>query len=752
MRRDHVIGVALAVAVLAVFGPALRYGFVDYDDPEYLLLNPHMQRGLTPESVAWAFTSLEQNNWHPLTWLSHLADVSLFGWRPGGHHLTSLLLHAANSVLLYFVLKRLTRAVWPSAFVAALFALHPMHVESVVWVSERKDVLSTLFWLLAMLAYARYAARPGAARYALVAALMALGLAAKPMLVTLPLVLLLLDAWPLGRLKSRADLGRLALEKAPLVVLSAVSSLVTLAAQQGAMFYAQDMPLSLRLANAAVSCATYVARMFWPSGLAVLYPYPPEIPAWQWAAAGATLAALTAAALMEGRRRPYLAVGWLWFLVTLVPVLGLVQVGLQSMADRYTYVPFIGLFIAVAWGAADAAAARLGVRRAAGPAAAVVLLACAALSARQVTFWQDSKTLFQRALDVTPDNALMEFNLGVILNDEGRRDEAVEHWLRAVRIAPRHAPALTNLGMALLERGLADKAIPYFEAALNVSPLVTEAHFGLGMAHARLGRTAEAIEEYHRTLRCDPRHAGAASNLGALLAYRGDVAAGVALCRQAVEWQPRNPRLRGNLGLLLLAMDRPEEALAHLEEAARREAGSAAAHVNLGLAMLRVRNLDGAAAAYAAALKIAPDLPDAHVGLGSVAWRRGDPAEAARGYREALRLDPDHPLAAGNLAWLLATCPDAALRNGAEAVTLAERVCTGPGRREPGLVDALAAAYAEAGRFPEAVAAARDAAALAAALGKKTLAQEMEERRKLYEAGRPYRESTPPRQILPLGW
>jgi protein O-mannosyl-transferase len=439
-RLPLLLGAALALLTLAVWLPALRNGFTNLDDPYYVTANPQVLRGITRAGIAWAMTAKVASNWHPLTLLSHMLDCQLFGLDPAGHHATSLLLHLANVLILFAVLCRMTGAAGRSAVVAALFALHPTHVESVAWVAERKDVLSALFWILAMGAWARYARQPSAGRYLLVALLMVLGLAAKPMVVTLPFALLLLDVWPLDRL----HLGwrRLILEKLPLLALSAASSLITLRYQQASLAPLDVAPWSLRAANALVAYAAYLGKLFLPRHLAVFYPIPLSIPAWQAAGAALLLIAITALAVRRARREPWLLTGWLWFLGTLVPVIGLVQVGRQAMADRYLYIPSIGLFLAVVWSVAE-----LGRRHRAvlATAAGAVLLALAVMTRVQIGYWSDSATLFRHALAATGDNYLAHIGLGKALMGERDCEGAAEQFRAALARYPRLNEARAGL-------------------------------------------------------------------------------------------------------------------------------------------------------------------------------------------------------------------------------------------------------------------------------------------------------------------
>ena len=563
----------LVAATLGVYWPALHNGFVNLDDNLYVTANPEVLAGLTTNGLGWAFTNVHTALWCPLTWLSHMLDCQLFGLNPAGHHATSLVLHAANSVLVFLVLKRMTGAFWRSALVGGLFAVHPLRVESVAWVAERKDVLSALFGLLALSAYARYAERRSAGRFAVVVLWFALGLMAKPMLVTLPLVFLLLDYWPLGRLAGtrpgrRAVLGLVA-EKLPLLLLAAGTSVVTLAGAEraGATAGLELLPLPARIANALVAYARYLGKTIWPSHLAVFYPMPAAWPAWQVAGAACLLTGSTAAALLVARRHPYVAVGWLWFVVMLLPVIGLVQAGGQAMADRFTYLPLVGIFLALAWLVPAGRVPRLV------PAAAVVLLGALAVGARaQVGYWRDSVTLFTHALAVDEADPLAHASLGFALLERGENEQARAHLERAVALRPafltariqlgntlvrlgrfdeaiaqyraaletdpRSARALNNLGYALLRQGRVDDAIPYLEQALRVDPSFATAHNDLGLALAHKGRRDEARAQFEAAARADPSYADPLNNLGRLLMSEGRVEEGLTYIGQAIRLQP----------------------------------------------------------------------------------------------------------------------------------------------------------------------------------------------------------------------
>jgi hypothetical protein len=510
--RTALVAAGLVALILAIYGQTLTFDFVLYDDPDYVVRNTVVGQGLTPHGLAWALTTVHASNWHPLTWVSHMLDCEVYGLRPAGHHLTSVILHALNSLILFGLLRRLTGEFWPSAFVAALFAVHPTHVESVAWVAERKDVLSTLFFLLATLCYVGYVRRGGAARYAAVAALFALGLMAKPMVVTLPLVLLLLDYWPLRRRRSWIAL---VLEKLPLFALAGASAVATLIAQRagGSMESNDLVSLPLRVVNATVSYARYVIKTVWPADLSVLYPHPnlaggtPWSP-WQLAAAGSFLVVVTVIVFAVGDRYRYARVGWSFYLITLLPVIGLVQVGQQAMADRYTYLPSIGLFLVVAWGARDVLVAMpgrpTGKKWAAALVAGTVLIGCTTASWAQTRYWRDSLALFERALAVTAPTPIMLSNLGVALAADGRLDEAIACHLQALEIKPDYAKAHNNLGTAYQQAGRIDLAIRHYRAATGIDPGSAAAHYNLGVALQASGRSDEAAAEFRRALEIDP--------------------------------------------------------------------------------------------------------------------------------------------------------------------------------------------------------------------------------------------------------
>ncbi len=516
----------LLLAVALVFGQTVGYEFVNYDDNSYVYENPQVAQGLSARSIVWAFTSFHFSNWHPLTSLSHMLDCQLYGLQAGGHHLTSVLLHAGVAILLFLLLLRITGDLWPSAIVAAVFAIHPLRVESVAWVAERKDVLSGLFFMLTLWAYAGYARRPfSLGRYLTVVLLFALGLMAKPMLVTLPFVLLLLDYWPLRRigLPLAGISRRVVVEKLPLLALTAASCVATVIAQSTGVIAIDVIPLPSRIANAVVSYMAYIGDLIYPVGLAVLYPYPESgLPIWKVAASSLAVAGISTTALVWRRRFPYLFVGWFWYVGTLVPVIGLVRVGLHSMADRYTYLPQIGLSIAVTWGAAQLVVSWRHRFRMYGAAAALAVLVLMGLAWRQTSYWRDSETLWTHTLAHTTQNFLPHNNLGLVLAQRGQVDEAIAHFQKAVEIKPDYANAHQNLGVALEERGKFDAAIAQYRKALEFKPDYPDiTHNNLGSALARRGLFDAAIVHFRKALELRPDYAEARNNLDLALKLRG---------------------------------------------------------------------------------------------------------------------------------------------------------------------------------------------------------------------------------------
>ena len=574
----------LVLAVFVVFGQTLGHKFINYDDNTYVHDNPRVSHGFSAGWLAWAATSKDCANWHPLTWLSHTLDGQFFGLSlPGGHHATSVLLHAAGVVVLFLVLRRMTSDIWCSAFAAAVFAIHPLRVESVAWVAERKDVLSGLFFMLTLGAYVAYVRRPSSlGRYLAVVACFALGLMAKPMLVTLPFVLLLLDYWPLGRMGVKGDspiladtkigivpgspapaIRRLIVEKIPLLLLSAASCVATVWAQSDAIQPLDRLPFSLRMANAAVSYVAYLGQMFYPADLAVIYPYrTSNLPAWQVAAALAVLAAITVGVAVLWRRCPYLLVGWLWYLGMLLPVIGLVQVGMQSMADRYTYLPQIGLYVAVAWGVAQLSRSWPYRAVTCGVVSALVLAALLIAACQQASYWRDSETLFRHTLACSPENNVVAHTqLGIALRDRGSIDEAIEQYNEALAINPNSARVHNNLGEAFQKIGDYDESIRQSEEALRLDPNSAVAHNNLGVSLRLQGRLDEAIAHLEESLRLDPNRADAHNNLGVALGIKGMIPEAIDHFHKALEINPDHADAHHCLGVAMLKRGQVAEAL-----------------------------------------------------------------------------------------------------------------------------------------------------------------------------------------------
>ena len=584
-RTEIAIAAALAIVTLAIYAQVVGHQFITLDDPTYIRENPMVNRGVTLGGVAWAFTTFYATNWHPLTWISHMLDCQFFGMNAGHHLLVNVLIHATNTLLVFWFLLRTTHARWPSALVAALFALHPLHVESVAWVSERKDTLSTFFGLLSLIAYVRYAKAPSISRYAWVAIALALGLLAKPMLVTWPFVMLLLDYWPLGRLagpmvkehrrgaphkEAATGIASLVWEKLPLFALVAASAIITFVAQSqgGAVRTFTDAPITLRLSNALVSYVKYLLLTFWPNDLAVYYPFAwAGIPAWQIIGAALLLLGITAFCFSQRKIRPYLIVGWLWFLGTLVPVIGLVQVGGQIMADRYFYVPSIGLFIAIVFGLADIAKSwRVAPLLSRGITVGVLLILATLMNA-QVQRWRDSFTLFEHTLAVTPPNLRAENSLALAMGASGRYDEAAAHFEKTLQIDPNFYDGLVGMGVTRAFQGRMPEAIGYFQAAIRSQPDTPKAHVQLALALWKQNNDQAAFEEMRRASQLAPNDADIRADFGLALELVGQIPEAIEQLHEALRMNPNNAEAHGNLGLALLASGKARESVPEFEMA-----------------------------------------------------------------------------------------------------------------------------------------------------------------------------------------
>jgi len=532
----YIICLFLVIATLAVYWQVLDNDFVILDDDKYVTENIRVHKGVTLDGLTWAFTSSHSSNWHPLTWISHMIDCQLYGLNPSGHHITSLLFHVANTLLLLLILVRMTGVLWQSSFVAALFALHPLHVESVAWVAERKDVLSTFFMMLAVGTYILYVKKGNIRRYLLVVLFFILGLMSKPMLVTLPFILLLLDFWPLGRFcllhdtrnvvtgqqtNEKTDILGLVLEKVPFFALAVGSSIVTFIVQErgGAMEIAKTYSIQTRIINAFVAYIEYIVNMVWPVKLVVLYPHPGNsLPLWRGVAAGLALVLITIFVIRKARKIPYLAVGWLWYVVTLIPVIGIVQVGSQAMSDRYTYITLIGLFVIIAWGTKDLLSKWLHRKICLGTLAVIILPVLIILTWKQVQYWENSNTLFNHTLKHTSNNFVIHNNQGIVLREQGHTEEAIKHYLQALRSNPDYALAYYNLSNAYAEQGKDKKVIEACKQAIRIKPDYADAHYNLGVAYGGSHKYEDAMEAFKQVIRIDPDYLQAHYNLGGVYA------------------------------------------------------------------------------------------------------------------------------------------------------------------------------------------------------------------------------------------
>ena len=645
-----VVCAIVIVLIWIVFGQTLGHDFVNYDDKTYVYGNSLVAAGLSLHGLSQAFVDTQTNNWHPLTIISHMIDCQLYGLKAGGHHFTNVFLHTIAAVLLLFWLRNITGRFWSSAFVTALFAIHPLRVESVAWIAERKDVLSAVFFFLTLGAYVRYARARSFGHYLTMSILFACGLMSKPMLVTTPVVLLLLDYWPLKRLANRKSFWRMTFEKLPLFGLSLGSSAITLAMQVQSVEATAQLPFIWRLQNALVTYITYIWQVFWPRDLAVFYPHPDDrFGLWQVALAGAFLIVTTWAVFALRRNRPYLLVGWLWYLIMLLPVIGIVEVGLQGHADRYTYLPHVGLYIALTWLAGDVARSlphRKEILATVGSGIVIILSACAW---KQTTYWRNSETLWTHTLAVTTDNDV----------------------------------ALTNFGTLLMEHGQLDDALSYFQTALAVRSRSEHRHYNLSLALIH-------------------------DSVGNVLARKGRIDDAIVHLRQAIELRP----------------DYPD------------------AHYNLGTALFQKGDLDGAIAQWRTTLSIHPDDAGAHTSFGNALVQKGLLREAVDHYEKALQSDPDSILPLNNLAWVMSTGPDDSLRNNKIAVQLAAKANQLSKESNPVFIRTLAAAYAQAGQFENAIETARRALKQANAQGAHDLAVQIQEDVDLYQRRTPLRDPT----------
>ncbi len=651
-RRVSLAAAVLFLVTLAVFLPPRQAAFLNYDDPEYVAMNRMVGNGLTAAGTAWAFSAFHAGNWHPITWLSHMADVEAWGMSAFGHRLTSAVLHAVGAVSLAWVLAAYTGSVWRSLLVVALFALHPLHVESVVWVAERKDLLAALFWFFGLGAYLAWLRRPSPSRLAALAAVFAAALMAKPVAVTFPAALLLLDWWPLGRLRARRDLPRLVIEKTPLWIMAAASAAVTVLAQRaGDSFASAELyPVWARLANAVRAYLGYLGQALWPVGLTVFHPHRgrdvPVVPA---LLAALALAGVTLVVAARRRALPWLATGWLWYLGVLVPMIGLVQVGDQGMADRYTYLPLTGIFMALAW-SLPKLQGRARLVLAAG--AVVLLAALGVASRRQVAVWRSSETLFAHALAVSPDNYVAHVQYGNVLMHQDRPAEALEHYRRALERRADVPDIHNNAGNALFRLGRAKEAKAHYMQALSLDPGFARARYNLGLLLAREGNRSGAGEQYRAALAAWPEFVEARLALGQILLGEGRPAEALAEFDRARPLAPRSADLLQNRGMALARLGRPAEAEASYRAAVGVDPRRADAWNNLGGTLLDLGRTEEGLAAFDRSLAADTGSARTNINRGVALERLGRSDEAAEAYRRALSLDPGSAEAAARLTAL----------------------------------------------------------------------------------------------------
>ena len=773
---------SLAGAVLLVFFPVIKHEFINFDDQFYVTDNPHVSSGLHWTNVIWAFGDAHLGNWHPVTWLSHMLDIQLFGMNAGGHHFTNLALHALNTVLLFLLLRGLTGAFWRSALVAVWFGLHPMHVESVAWVSERKDVLSTTFFLLALWAYTRYARSANVKNqktwswYWAALALFALGLMSKPMLVTAPLILLLLDLWPLKRVQnSEAEtfpgkgLGSLLAEKVPFFTLAAADGLVTFWAQSqaGAVKELGELPLLERTANGLISYWRYIGKLFWPVDLSVFYPFPSGWPLWQVTVAALTLVASCWLVTDWRRRFPHLFLGWFWYLVTLTPVVGFLQTGIQSMADRYSYIRFIGMFITISW-SAGRVAQRWRVREVLVGTSAILVLLLGIAARAQLQFWTSSESLFRHALAVTRDNALAYHCLGSALAARGDREAAVAEFQRAIQIRSDYHDAEVSLAITLGELGRAAESEARFQSALRRKPADLQARFQFAIALAMEGKFQEAAGQYQEVVRAKPDFAQAQNNFANTLQRLGRVEEAIAHYREALRVAPDLPEAHNNLGVALEATGQRAEAVAQYQEAIRLKPDYAEAYNNLGNvqassgklqeavtnfssairfqpqypkaenslgSVLAMQGRDGEAIQhFVIALRLRPDYLDAHFNLAEALARQGQELEASLHFQKVLKWQPENPMALSALARIYATSSEATVRRPSVALELAQRAVGLSGGTDPEALAALAASYAATGQTTNAIESAQSAVEMAMRSGRTNRLEALKRQLEEYQA------------------
>ena len=748
----------LALAVLAVFGQTAHFEFVGLDDPTYVYENSRVTRLLNLPDIVWTLTHAQCNLYHPLTMISLMLDYQFHGLDAGGYHVTNVCLHATAAILLFLALRQMTGAFWRSAFIAAVFALHPLRVESVAWISERKDVLAAFCFTLTLGAYVRYARKPDLGTYLPVPVCFGLALLCKPTVVPLPLGLLLLDYWPLRRFPGSEDTAkhptngplfcgiprRLLVEKIPLAVLAAAAGGATLLAAGPVVGTQANITWPLRFGNAAVSCVIYLRQTVWPTGLAAIYPYPEHgLPLRETAAAVLLLTLITAGAVASWRRWPWFFAGWFWYLIFLIPTIGIVQVGQFAHADRNTYLPGIGLLTAGTWAVAEWTAAGKHPALVAGCLMTAIVGLLGVCAYRQTTYWRNNQLLWTRVLACTSENSLAHNNLGVALQEEGKQEEAAGEFRKALAIKPDYLDALSNLGANLVARGSNAEAIISCRKALEIAPNFVKARSSLGRALAATGHLDQAIAEYRVALQTNPDDAGILGNLGDALSSVGKLQEAAVQYRHAVQIDPADEDARFNLGLALFQNGDTDDSIAQFQEALKIKPRDDAVLNVLGQALAKAGRTDEAIASYRAAVKLNSRSAAAWDNLGVVLVQHGGVKEALDCWQRALEIAPDQLSTLNNLAWPLATTPDAALRNGMKAVALAERARQLSGGSNPVILHTLAAAYAEAGRFDEAAAAARRALELTDPQKSGDLRARLEKEIALYRKNLPIRDDSP---------
>ncbi len=740
-----------------IFGRAIGYGFFNYDDSFYVYQNHWISDGVTRAGMVRAFTHPLVGNWHPLTSFSLMLDAQLFGLNASAYHCVNVVLHSIAVLLLFWVLRTMIGALWRSAAVAAIFAIHPLRAESVVWISERKDVLSGVFFMLGLWAYTRYVRRPPSfGAYLFVVVALILGLFSKAMLVTFPFLLMVLDYWPLRRFTfspsgasepeekpPRASLSWLLLEKVPLFLVTIAISIATIWAQKQALSAAQDWPLRWRVDNALVIVWVYLREMVWPAHLAPFYPHPKgSLSFWIVGLSLMGLLAVSFWIFVVRKKYPYLVTGWLWYLGMLVPVIGLVQVGWQAHADRYTYLPQIGIYLAIVWLVADLTPRWRSQKLILGTAAMSVLAFLMALSWQQVGYWSSSVGLWRHTLAVTENNDVAERGLGSELLRLGYVDEAIAHDREALRIRPRDANGLTNLANALLRKKEYAEAIQDYREVLEIRPNDSEMHRNLGKALYESGAIDEALAQFHEALRIRPDDSDAGYSLGNAYLEKGDLKAAIPYFQKAIEADDKNIAAHYNLAIALQRNDQLAEAIAEFRKTLQRDPRKVDAHNNLAIALLKSGKAEEAMAEWQAVLRIQPENAEMHNNLAVALLAQGRIAEAVREWRETLRLQPDRLATQISLAWILATAPESEVRDGKNALELAEKALHAAAGNNPMVFRVLAAAHAENGQYPAAVQTAKEGAVRAEAEGQSAVAQLLGADLVLYQQGIPLRDST----------